>query len=273
MDINLLFKDGMRKCGRVLKVLPKDEIGSPMEYMMRILKEETLPSLNIIYPRLYKTTISLSELIPTASPMDSGIDNRYVAYRIPPSLTEGLGIMSIKSCVPTTQCSDNNYGGYGSNIGAVNQNFMLTGVNRWGRFSSANMYEATSLAVLNYADSQLLGPITQSFRYYFYPPNILLLNQSYSETGGSLTFTFCLENDENLISIENTAYEGVRELFILDLKASIYSEYGLFSDIETPSGPLNLKIEDWSGAESDRRELFQQYLSTAHIRNTAMRSG
>ena len=30
MDINLLFRSGMRECGRVLKVLPKDEIGTPM---------------------------------------------------------------------------------------------------------------------------------------------------------------------------------------------------------------------------------------------------
>ena len=44
MALNNLLKSGMRECGRVLKLLPKDEIGSPTEYMMKIIREETLPS-------------------------------------------------------------------------------------------------------------------------------------------------------------------------------------------------------------------------------------
>ena len=63
MDINKLFRAGKRECGRVLNILPKDEIGSPMDYMMEILKEETLPSLDIVYPRLYRTTFGINHLV------------------------------------------------------------------------------------------------------------------------------------------------------------------------------------------------------------------
>ena len=59
MDLNNLLKSGMRECGRVLKLLPKDEIGSPTEYMMKIIREETLPSLDIIHPMIHSSTDSL----------------------------------------------------------------------------------------------------------------------------------------------------------------------------------------------------------------------
>lgn len=274
MDINKLFRSGMRTCGRVLNVLPKDEIGSPMDYMMTVLKEETLPSLDIVYPRLFKTTFGIQHLIQVndQTELDGiGIDSRYVAYRIPSKLTEGLGIMSIKSCVPSTSLdlSDSKSSFPLANFGL----WQWSGGGNYGRYSSANLYEAASYAQLNYADRQLAGQFTSAFRHYFYPPNILLILSSYVSDSLSLTCTFCLKNDENLISIEDTAYEGVKKLFLLDLKKSIYNEYGLFANIETPYGNIELKIDDWSSAESERNELYESYLATAHYRTSAMRTG
>ena len=46
MDINLLFKSAEMACGRVLKILPEDEIGSPKQYLQDILETRTMPSLN-----------------------------------------------------------------------------------------------------------------------------------------------------------------------------------------------------------------------------------
>lgn len=276
MDINKLFRAGLRTCGRVLNVLPKDDIGSPMDYMLKILKEETLPSLDIIYPRLYKTTFGVQNLIEIneQTPLEgAGLDTRYIAYRIPKQLTEGLDIVSIKSCVPSSSLDIgrsnvsspmNGYGIY-NQYGATKQSY--------GRYSSADLYEAAAYANLNYADRLLMGQFTSAFRYYFYPPNILMILASYVTKSLSLTAEFCLKNDENLISVEDSAYEGVRRLFILDLKKSLYNEYGLFATVETQNGPLDLKIDEWSGAESERNELFDQYLSTAHFRTSSMRTG
>ena len=277
MDINLLFRSGMRECGRVLKVLPKDEIGTPMDYMMTILKEETIPSLNIIYPRLFQATFNINELIQVNDPTDIekyGLSNKYIAYRIPHKLTEGLDIMSIKSCVPSVYRTNrgdqmNELTSFGTLTGDDSWNW----VNRYGRASSASLYEMAARAQLDYADRQLLGQFTNAFRYKFYPPNILCILTEYATNSLSLDVTFCLKNDDNLISIEDTAYEEVRKLFILDLKKSIYNEYGLFSSVSTPNGDIDLKIDDWSSAEGDRNELYNQHLSTAHFRTTGMRSG
>ena len=45
------------------------------------------------------------------------------------------------------------------------------------------------------------------------------------------------------------------------------------NQIDTPYGTVDLKIDDWSGAESERNELYSEYLSTAHIRNSTIISG
>ena len=72
--------------------------------------------------------------------------------------------------------------------------------------------------------------------------------------------------------MDNSVYDGVKRLFILDLKSAIYNEYGILSNIETPLGNIDLRIDDWSGAESERNELYDQYLSLAHLRRNAIKS-
>lgn len=276
MDINNLFKAAERKCGRVLKLLPKDEIGSSREYLMKVLQEETLPTINIVFPQIIKKTFPISILTPLIYKQDASyvkdIDDRYAAFRIPLELTDGCEIMSIKSLVPATQVSQSGVDGY--IIGPTAFGFRtVTGPNKWGRYGSANMYESVSMAQLEYVDKQLMGTIQSQFKSYFYPPNILYITRYYANPGLVLTGSFCVKNDPNLISIPDTAFDGIKKLFILDVKASIYGEYGIFNELDTPYGVLNINISDWATAEQDRNELAEQYRSMSHIRTSSMRNG
>lgn len=276
MDINLLFKAGMKSCGRVLRVLPKDEIGTPMDYMMEVLRDSTLPSLNIIFPRLFPVTFSINQLISVSEPSSTTndmmvqLDTSYSYYRVPREITEGQDIVLIKSCVPAGQSGDTRQGSIFRNSDVLHTTISARS---YGRFSSAQLYEAAAFAQLNYADRQLAGQFTNAFRYKFYPPNILAILSSYATDGLVLNATFGLKNDESLLTIEDTAYEEIRKLFVLDLKSTIYSEYGLFSTVETPGGPLELGIGDWSSAEDTRNELFSELQATSHFRTSSMRTG
>ena len=121
MDINLLLKAGKKACGRVLNLLPKegpDGIGSPQQYMMKTIEEDTLPSINILHPILISKTFGTATLKPvdihepgifttkigTQQAMFTKImsDDRYSTYRIPEEMTDGHEILTIKSCVPVT---------------------------------------------------------------------------------------------------------------------------------------------------------------------------
>ena len=275
MDINRLFRAAEKKCGRVLNVLPRDQIGSPREYLMNILKEVTLPTIDTVYPRQIKKTFPAEIMTKLTYIKDNyyneQIDSRYACFRIPLEVTEGCEIMSIKSMVPSTQVK---VGASGYVIGPTALGFRtVTGPNKWGRYSSANIYEAVSMAQLEYADKMLIGGIQMSFRYYFYPPNIVYITRSYAAPGLVLTATFNVKNDPNLISIPDTAYDAIKRLFILDVRSTIYGEYGIYNELDTPYGVLNLNISDWSGAEQERNELAEQYRATAHYRTTSMRTG
>lgn len=274
MDINLLFQAGMRACGRVLKVLPQDEIGSPLMYMQRVLREETLPSLNFLLPRLHTKTFPIYALTKvadgdTAVTYSVGVvmDNRYNAFRVPRDLVDGADIVGIKDCFLAyggTNADCGTYGGFG--VGQLRGGI-------FGRLSSADLYARSLTNSLTYADAQLIGTMTPTLRCKFFPPNIIWINKPYADEEETfITVTFKLANDENLITVPVSAYEGIRKLFILDLKKSIYNEYSPFSEIETPDGPINIKIDDWSSAEADRDQLYVDYQNTAHFRNTSMKS-
>lgn len=269
MDINKLFIQGNLACGRVLNVLPENEIGSPKQYMMKILRNVTLPSLNELHPCIYRTCINVSQLVVLP---DESRDVGMVGYRIPLELTRGQRILGIKQCFPG---SSSTLTSPSTTTHATNYiNGLWTGAypNRYGRMSSANLYESVLTANLMYADMQLLGQIKEAPTPRFEAPNILWLNRAY-EHSGTLDITFRLENDDNLLSIPDSAFEAVKRLFILDLKASIYNEYGIMSSLETPFGTIDLKIEDWSSAYDQRTELYDTYMATSHLRKHAMVCG
>lgn len=287
MDITLLFKAGMRNCGRVLRVLPKKEIGSPIEYMTNILKEVTLPKLNILLPQLVEKTFPVGALTQVDdgdnvfkeqefmsllfddAKSAHGMDSRYAAFRVPKTITDGSDIMGLKNwhlTYSTPDMGENNIYGFG--LGEMYPN-------RYGRFSSANIYARSVSGIINYADAQLMGTMVPSLRLKFYQPNILLVNKPYGNNPSTfMTVTFKLKNDENLMTISDNSYEAVREMFVLDLKASIYGEYGIFDEVETTTGnSIRLGISDWSSAEQDAAQLYKDNLATAHFRNSSMMSG
>lgn len=278
MDINGLLKSGMRTCGRVLRLLPTDGdmgIGSPMKYMNDVLMNETMPSLDILHPMIVKKTVSTGQLLPV-DVNDSDVfdlslrdkmanrvinDDRYSTYRIPSDIVDGLEIMDIKSCVPV-RANTAGTGYYGSYFNETPWN------NHFGRTSSGDLYGMVLAAQVDYADRQLLGSVSRSFRFYFFDPNILMIT-NYS---GPLSISFNLRNDPSMMTLPHMAYEAVRRLFVLDLKKSIYNEFGNYTDVDTPVGSLDLKIQDWAGAEQERNELFDTYRSTSHFRTSTIRS-
>lgn len=279
MDINILFRAAMGKCGRVLKVLPPEEIGGSInQYLTDILEVDTLPSLDILIPYQFHVSFSISDLIPVSNtemvnglglPSMPAYDDRYAIYRIPKTVTKGRGIMGIKSI---TQANGNplndNYSAFPTGVGVG-----TTMANQFGRYSSAVPWERAAISTLTYMDGLLQGQCSVKFRTYFYQPNILWIIKPYGlDKGMRLTANFLLKNDLSLLTIPDVSAVKVQELFILDVRARIYNEFGHISELDTPYGSVNLNIGDWSGCEGERRDLFETLQATAHIHNSAIKS-
>lgn len=281
MDINLLFRTVMGKCGRVLRVLPKDEIGGSINaYLTEILETDLLPDLDVLIPYQFQISFNVADLEPIsdtdarngltgAVPSMPGYDDRYALFRIPKKLTKGRGIMDIKSLVPASgRATDDRYTGFPTSTGIG-----TTMANQFGRYSSANPWERSALSTLTYMDGLLQGQSNVKFRSYFYQPNILWLVKPYgSDSGMRLTGCFLLKNDTSLLTVPDVSYPVVANLFVLDVRARIYNEFGHLSEIDTPYGSVNLGIGDWSGCEAERRDKFAELQAQAHIHNSAMKS-
>lgn len=269
MDINRLLKAGDNACGRVLKILPEDEIGSPKKFMLEILRDETMPTVNRLMPYVYRSIINTSQLVPVKRTDMTG----YVGYRIPKELTQGLSIRGIRSLhTSTTGYSNDVYRNNGA-FGYIGANsWMSAAPNQYGRYSSANMYEAALGGITAYADLLLLGQLQEAPIPRFEEPNIMWINKTYG-SASSFYITFLLENDANLLTVSDEGYDAVKRIFILDIKKTIYNRFGILSNIDTALGSLDLKIDDWSGAENEREELVDNYNSLSHIRKGTIIAG
>lgn len=279
MDINKLFRVAMRRCGRVLRVLPKDEIGGSInQYLTDILEDELMPALDILIPYQYQVSFNIEDLTPVSgSEWDAeansaampAYDDRYAIYRIPKKLTKGRGIMGMKSLVPASgNSSDVRYTGFPTGVGIGS-----TMANQFGRYSSAMPWERSALSTLTYADGLLQGQTSIKFRSYFYEPNILWIVKPYGvDRGMRLTACFLLKNDPTLLTVPEVSFVKVAEMFVLYVRAAIYNQFGYLSEIDTPYGSVNLNIGDWSGCESEAKELFETLQATAHIHNSALKS-
>ena len=258
MDINLLFEAGEMACGRVLSVLPEDKIKSPKQYMEKVLRTKTMPSINRLYPVLLRRTIRTCDLEPI------GDNGNYTGWRIPSRLVDGLKIQGIRQCYPANYSNDSDP--YTSGRRTYGQIYGRQ--NRFGRLSSASLYEGAVASQIAYADLQLMGSITEAPTPRFQKPNIFWINRAYASYS-AFDITFRLDNANNLITLDDEVYEGVRRLFILDLKSSIYDEYSTWSNLDTTLGTIDLKIDDWSGCENERNELFDQFDTLSHLRRHA----
>ena len=85
----------------------------------------------------------------------------------------------------------------------------------------------------------------------------------YSYTKVILTLAF--EHDKSLASIPETASESFYQLALLDVKSNLFPTMKMYSPIQTPVGNIDLKIDAWEQAESDRRELLKEWDETFHL--------
>ncbi|NNV04676.1 hypothetical protein [Brevibacillus sp. MCWH] len=126
---------------------------------------------------------------------------------------------------------------------------------------SMDIYNSLMMAQ---ASANLLSTITPPFTFKFVQPNLLYL-YNMTTYGGEITVDFGLEHTDNLMTIPNSAWEGFYELALIDVKRFLYNSLKHYNELQTAYGTINLKIDDWSNAESDRKELIEKWRNYAHI--------
>ena len=70
---------------------------------------------------------------------------------------------------------------------------------------------------------------------------------------------------KSLQSIRPTAEESFFTLAVLDVKENLYGLVKHYQNIQTAYGNVELKIDDWQNAESERKELLNQWDDSYHL--------
>lgn len=118
--------------------------------------------------------------------------------------------------------------------------------------------------MLAQASADLISLATPPFTFQFEQPNLLHI-YNLGTIGYTVIIEALVEHAHNLSSIPFTMEESFYELALIDFKRFLYSNLKHFNEIQTVNGTINLRIDEWQNAESERKELLDKWTSIYHL--------
>lgn len=100
--------------------------------------------------------------------------------------------------------------------------------------------------------------------FEFVPPDKIRLYNNHTYNSKILVEIGYMHSPE-LFTIPITQRDSFFDLALLDAKLFLYNTLKHYSEIETAYGRVNLKIDDWNGAEGERKELLERWADTYHL--------
>ena len=217
--------------------LPFDNLD---ELIMEIIKVKTLPVFNELYPYKVPLLIDLNELQLVESRPTSRI---YVL----PDVFGDRQIMMITGIEPTYD--EMRHSAYESNVFAYGIDSCFCG------------YQDLILAQ---AQSNMLSSVTKGTTCNFIAPNQIEIFSEYG-LGNKYRLEVALEHSENLSTLPATTNTSFLKLATLDVKKYMFDNLKHYDNLNTSYGQISLRIEDWSGAESDRQQLIEKWEQSYHL--------
>lgn len=123
-----------------------------------------------------------------------------------------------------------------------------------------NMYQQ---AVLTNASSNLLKEMIPKVTFRYEAPNLLHMYNLISST--KLVAELGFEHDKSLATISPSQRKSFTDLAMLDVKANLYPTLKNYSSIQSAYGQIDLKLENWENAESERKDLLDRWEDTYHL--------
>lgn len=206
--------------------------GDTDEVIMDVIREKTLPTFNELLPYVQKITLDTRTLTCERRSYEETI------FQLPDIFGEREIL-------------------YVRNVSADTSGSYYSG----GTYGSMSSVQGLMLAQINADVMSLMEP---PFTFKFTRPNKLHLFNMDS-LYGKIDVEVGVEHAPNLTTIPKSAYTSFLELATLDVKKFLYNQLKHYTDIQTAHGTINLKIDDWSNAESDRKDLVSRWNETYHF--------
>lgn len=114
------------------------------------------------------------------------------------------------------------------------------------------------------ANSQIANLSIPKMTFKFEPPNKLWLYEMYASQKVWMKLGF--EHLKNLSSLSDSGEDrSFFDLAELDVKMKLYPTMKQFTQINTAYGNIDLKIDDWADAKSERKELLDRWEDSYHL--------
>lgn len=135
-------------------------------------------------------------------------------------------------------------------------------------FIPTNTYDPATI-MTTVGDIQMAADLgrfmAHAMTWEFIKPNKIKLYNGYTQ--GNYQVQLMLTHDDSLSTIPDTALTHLRQLMTLDIKWYLYGRFKRMQDIDTGVGTINLKLDDWSDAESQFHDLLNTFDEDGNLNN------
>lgn len=204
--------------------------------LMDVIQLKSLKTFSVFYPQVKLISVDLAKDLQTIK--SEYTESRYVL----PDVYPGREILYIRRIEPKSKLLGN---------GFISPTFD-------GSIETYNMLMMTQ------ANANLASVAAPPITFKFEPPNIMYL-YNMATAYGMIDIELAFEHAENLSTIPQTAWESFYELTLLDVKRFLYNTMKHYTELQTAYGNINLRIDEWSNAESDRKELIEKWRDVYHL--------
>lgn len=221
----------------------KDDITgetTPTENVIRdVLTTVTIPIYSQFQPWIREMDVSLAQL-----PV---VDRHNNIYMLPKMLTT----------TPIITVHDVSLPIFGTRGTYGDQSFPSHGL-----YGARGLGGAAQIAASGMASMMLAGQMRSEPTFQYLGENKV---QLYGFPKTILTFKVSAEHTENGESIPESCYDSFMQLAALDMKMFLYNTLKLYDGIATAFGNINLKIDEYQGADSERTSLLDRWTDLFHL--------
>lgn len=139
----------------------------------------------------------------------------------------------------------------------------LSGMGYWGGGIPYIHGSLVNQMMISNAGAQLGASMLPKLTFKFVHPRTLYIYNLIASHNVVIDMAF--EHDQSLQSINPTSEESFYQLAILDVKMNLYATIKHYNEIQTAYGTINLNIEDWQNAASERKDKIEQMDNDFHL--------
>ena len=202
------------------------------ELMEDILDLDTLPTYSELFPLQVEKEVNFSSM--------KKLDGNYShsVYQLP-DFFPNQEIITILSIDPV-----------GSDI------------SRNGIIGDVDMFETI---IMGQVKADLASLISDKMTFDFEAPNRVHIYNLDTASDYKFRLKFGLSHTSSLVTIPRSQFISFKQLFDLDVKATLYNNMKHYSTIQTQHGVVDLKIDDWADAASKKEELIREWTNVYHL--------